>query len=552
MKRMLCLVGLLAACSEEAPQSQQDAAVVIDLGNSIKDSGTQSQPDIGQMARDAGRIDSGVEIDAGSNDQTPPVITFTSPRSGRMSPARMVWVTGTVSDDLQVAGLAFLQGAGMPQLVDLDEQGHFELQVSLTPGQNTLRFGARDEAGNETLEELSIYFGHRIGAGNSQAMMLKANTLITWGRNELGQLANGTLEGSRYGDDPQTMMLPLRYTVQQALVSVVTRQTFALGLDSQGQVYTWGSNSKNQLGYATASDCGSRGTSSCGRSPQPVPGVSSIVGIAAGYEHVLVLDQDGTVQAWGNNQHGQLGRMTAESSTSAVATISGLQNVIQLAAGTKSSFALTRDGKVYAWGENDQAQLGQGAADRTPHPEPMEVPGVQNAVSIAAANDTVYALLRDGTVLSWGQNHRGQAGIGSTDNPIQTPSLVVTQKSGQLETLRNVENVAGDGFIGMVSTREGKVYTFGMGSLGQLGQGYLDGGERDLENRNYASPVPVTEADRALFNAVEIEVGAGGPALVLTPDGNLFGWGWSFRGSLGLEGAIDAWAYSAPILILGN
>ncbi|MEM7609677.1 MAG: hypothetical protein AAF411_30390, partial [Myxococcota bacterium] len=60
----------------------------------------------------------------------------------------------------------------------------------------------------------------------------------------------------------------------------------------------------------------------------------------------------------------------------------------------------------------------------------------------------------------------------------------------------------------------------------------------------------IDDADRAAFDVVEFEVGAGGPVLALTRAGNLFGWGWSFRGSLGLEGALDAWAYSSPLLVL--
>jgi alpha-tubulin suppressor-like RCC1 family protein len=62
--------------------------------------------------------------------------------------------------------------------------------------------------------------------------------------------------------------------------------------------------------------------------------------------------------------------------------------------------------------------------------------------------------------------------------------------------------------------------------------------------------VAVSDADRALFVIQEIEVGAGGPTLALSRDGNLFGWGWSFQGSLGLEGAINAWAYASPVLVM--
>ncbi|MEM9195637.1 MAG: hypothetical protein AAGF12_41100, partial [Myxococcota bacterium] len=111
---------------------------------------------------------------------------------------------------------------------------------------------------------------------------------------------------------------------------------------------------------------------------------------------------------------------------------------------------------------------------------------------------------------------------------------------------------AGDGFIGLLLTGDGRVFAMGLGRLGQLGQGNLMDGSRDLEDREVASEVAVDAADRAVFDILEVEVGAGGPALAASRSGDLFGWGWSFRGSLGLGGAIDAWAYSTPVLVFAR
>ena len=60
-----------------------------------------------------------------------------------------------------------------------------------------------------------------------------------------------------------------------------------------------------------------------------------------------------------------------------------------------------------------------------------------------------------------------------------------------------------------------------LGSLGQLGQGVFTDGERDLDDRIVASEVVVPESDRAYFNIVEAEVGAGGPTLALSERGDL-------------------------------
>lgn len=485
-------------------------------------------------------------------DQQPPVIELFAPRIGQMTPVRRIQLTGTATDDTALLELVYAVG-GSETSIPVADDGTFEASVELSPGLNEAVLIARDEAGNEAEQEVDVYFGHRISVGNSQSAFLRNGVLLTWGRNELGQLGNGTLEGSGYGDDPVTSMLPVNYEIPVVdLVSVVTRQTFMIALRADGSVLTWGSNSDGQLGYPAENDCGSGGTSPCRREPTPVLGIAGAVAVAAGFRHSLVLLEDGTVLSFGENDEGQLGRDTMGASSMTPTAIAGLSDVIQVAAGSDCSLALTADGEVYAWGHNDYGQLGLGFAGDPPHSGPTLVPGVEEVAELAVANTTVFARRHDGTALTWGRNHTGQAGVGDqTGDDVLVPvEVVVSDRMGSTEPVGGLTNVAGDGFVGLALSADAGVFAWGLGSLGQLGQGYLDDGSRDLEDRWVASPVWVDPTIEALFDVVEIEVGAGGPGLALTSTGDLFGWGWSFRGSLGLEGAIDAWAYSAPFLVL--
>jgi alpha-tubulin suppressor-like RCC1 family protein len=282
-----------------------------------------------------------------------------------------------------------------------------------------------------------------------------------------------------------------------------------------------------------------------------VPGITNAIAVQAGFTHTLVLRDDGTVWTFGNNGSGQLGHSTGVVSTPTPTQVPGLDDVVQIAAGSAVSYVLRANGEVYAFGANDQGQLGLGVADTTAHATPMPVPAVSNAIAVAASNTTAYALLADGTLLAWGRNHAGQAGVASEATTVLAPTPVLRLAAdGSTSPLDGVVGVAGDGFVGAALHSDGSVLAWGLGSLGQLGQGVLPDGARDLENRRAASPVAVSDADRALFVIQEIEVGAGGPTLALSRDGNLFGWGWSFQGSLGLEGAINAWAYSSPVLVM--
>ncbi|MEM7157518.1 MAG: hypothetical protein AAF799_32055 [Myxococcota bacterium] len=511
------------------------------------DSSTSIDPDdstTGAPVTDTGASSS----ETGAGDDEPPLLVIESPRSGATVPVRRVLVTGTVADEQSgLAELAYDGPAG-PEAIDVQGDGSFSAAIEPPPGPSTHHFTATDNAGNTTEVEVDVYFGHRVGVGNSQAAYLREGTLFSWGRNELGQLGNGTLEGSGWGDDPETSSLPVRYEIEvEDLVSIVTRQTFMVGLRDDGSVLTWGSGAAGQLGYEANPDCGNSGTSPCSRTPTVVAGLSDVVAIGAGFEHTLVLDADGMVWTFGDNEYGQLGDPSAPATRMTPTMVPALADIIQVAAASHASYALTEAGDVYAWGENDRGQLGLGTTDDGANPTPMLVDGLDDVVQLAAANTTTYALRVDGTVWAWGRNHAGQAGIGDPSGADVLEPTMVVDEAGR--PLTDIVAVSGDGFVGLALDRDGQVHAWGFGFLGQLGQGYTDGGERDLEDRVFASPVAVSARQAEAFDILEIEVGAGGPALALSADGNLFGWGWSFQGSLGLEGAINAWAYSAPVLV---
>ena len=88
------------------------------------------------------------------------------------------------------------------------------------------------------------------------------------------------------------------------------------------------------------------------------------------WQHTLALTSSGSVWAWGDNLYGQLGDGTT---TDAIAPVrlSGLTNVVALAAGEADSFALRSDGTVWAWGYNTFGDLGNGTTTRSYLPTPV-------------------------------------------------------------------------------------------------------------------------------------------------------------------------------------
>ena len=115
-------------------------------------------------------------------------------------------------------------------------------------------------------------------------------------------------------------------------------------------------------------------------------GVEGVVSAAAGYSHILVLFENLTVAAYGDNVYGE-------------AAVNGWTDVKALAAGRYTSYGLRADGTVVAAGLNDQGQC--------------EVYGWSDIVAIAAGEKHVVGLRSDGTLVAAGSDSSGECNVSS-------------------------------------------------------------------------------------------------------------------------------------------
>ncbi len=81
-------------------------------------------------------------------------------------------------------------------------------------------------------------------------------------------------------------------------------------------------------------------------------------GVAAGIATCLAIDTGGYVWAWGNNQHGQLGNGTTTGVTIPI-QVGGLSSVVAVDLAGDTAFALTSDGQLYSWGAYNPDVLGR-------------------------------------------------------------------------------------------------------------------------------------------------------------------------------------------------
>lgn len=98
------------------------------------------------------------------------------------------------------------------------------------------------------------------------------------------------------------------------------------------------------------------------RSPILIPELKKIVALTCGTNHVLALDDKGKVFVWGAGEQNQLARRvvarTAEGAL--IPREFGLQRkkITKIGSGDYHSFAVDKDGKLYAWGLNTFSQTG--------------------------------------------------------------------------------------------------------------------------------------------------------------------------------------------------
>ena len=133
--------------------------------------------------------------------------------------------------------------------------------------------------------------------------------------------------------------------------------------------------------------------------------------------------------AWGYNAYGQLGNGSADGSDVPVAVDqSGVlagKTVVALAAGAFHNLVLCADGTIAAWGFNNHGQLGTGDTANAHVPvlvDPVGTLAGKQVVQVAAAKYHSLALGADGTVVAWGFNDDGELGTGDTEDRGTTAS----------------------------------------------------------------------------------------------------------------------------------
>ena len=305
------------------------------------------------------------------------------------------------------------------------------------------------------------------GAYEHSLLLTSTGNVYSFGGNYFGQLGLG---------DTVDRDTPTLIPNFDNIIAISCGNIYSLFLTSNGKVYSFGNNDYGQLGLGDNVDRSS---------PTLIPNLNNIVSIVGSEYHSIFLTSTGNVYTCGRNSYGQLG-LGDNVDRNSPTLILNLNNVISIASGAFHTFFILSSGKAYSCGINNYGQLGLGTSDLggSPNPIPQLIPNFNNIIAIECGYSHSILLLSSGRAYSFGTNDYGQLGLGSSDtDPHPIPTLI--------PNLNNVIAVSCGRYYSANLTSNGKVYSFGRNTYGQLGLG-------DTDNRN--TPTLITSIDPIKVN----------------------------------------------------
>ena len=285
----------------------------------------------------------------------------------------------------------------------------------------------------------------QIAAGTSHTLALDKNgRMWAWGDNTTGQLGNNAVLSQR---TPVSVLGTTKTFCQIAGGGLHT-----IALDKNGRAWAWGFNKAGQLGDNTIISQ---------RTPVSVLGTTkTFCQIAGGTSHTLAVDLYGRAWAWGRNDSGHLGDNSTASRKTPVSVVGTTKTFCQIAVGTQHTLALDKNGRAWAWGFNTQGQLGNNANQS--RITPVSVVGTTKTFcQIAAGASHTLALDKNGRAWAWGYNDQGQLGNNAVLSQITPVSVLGTTKT--------FCQIAGGTQHTLALDKNGKVWAWGWNFFGQLG-----------------------------------------------------------------------------------
>lgn len=206
--------------------------------------------------------------------------------------------------------------------------------------------------------------------GRTAIAVLDEGGVLMWGSNSFGQLGDGTTSGRLL---PTYVLDPEGVDRLGGAVQVTVGGQHAAVLLCDGRLLAWGRNDRGQLGDGTHSD---RGLAGEVLAPGGAGALRGVTSVSAAEKYTVATLGDGTAVAWGANAAGQLGDGTRVERPRPVLVLDAdgeepLGDIARLDAGEAYAVAVLSDGSALSWGANQSGQLADGSTEPRTLPGPL-------------------------------------------------------------------------------------------------------------------------------------------------------------------------------------
>jgi len=248
----------------------------------------------------------------------------------------------------------------------------------------------------------------RVAAGYFHACAVVAGALRCWGDNRDGQLGVAAADGGT-GEAPVTI-------AGGPWIAPATGSIHTCALATDGGVWCWGGNANGQLGS---------GDRIARAEPRRVTLPARAVDVRTAFEFTCAVLVDASAWCWGYNWEGQLGLGDTHPGDDRLEPVQlgSERDWVFVAPGQGHGCGIRSPGRLYCWGRNTEAQLGQGATQPQQIRAPIQVGTDTDWIEVGCGQSTTCARKRDGSLWCWGAQSSGALATGDV-NPRTTPAKV--------------------------------------------------------------------------------------------------------------------------------
>lgn len=392
------------------------------------------------------------------------------------------------NDDVKIAQNAVDIAAGDGFTIVVTEKGEVYACGSNDNGQ----LGTGNYRDSESLVKVIDSGAASAEAGNEHSLVLMSDgTVRAAGDNTHGQLG--------LDDDTTSSNSFEKASIRNVSAVFAGGNSSGAVLDS-GVLYTWGDNTYSQLHNGKTDDL---------YAPTTVTG--SVVSIAFGEHHSVMLKSNGRVSTAGSGMYGELFSSAAGANVSKPVLVS--KKIVAYSAGADHAAAIDDQGVLYTWGNNDKGQLGTG--DTTSRKKPTKVKLDTDAVNVWCGDKVTLVQTSDNNVYGFGDNSGNMLGFKTRSAVLKTPTINEYLSGDTIDKI-----VFSDGFA--LALIRGAVWGWGKNASNRLCA--CD------KNVEYAQQLD----DSISSGIVDIAAGAN-HCFAVSTGGELYGWGSNTFRQLGTD-----------------